>query len=210
MAVLLRRFFDITTALVGLVLLSPLFLLTAVLIKIDSAGPAFFRQERIGRKFHPFLIYKFRTMTRDAAKGSNHITTSEDSRITCVGRFLRRFKIDELPQLINVLRGEMSIVGPRPEVRRYVEMFQRDYAELLTVRPGVTNLASLEYRSEEEMLARSADPESEYVSKILPAKIALAKESIRRSSLLFDLKLICLTLFTLFHREPRRCGNDAE
>jgi len=131
-----KRTFDVTVALLGLLLLSPVLIVAALLIKLDSRGPVFFRQERIGRGFRPFLIYKFRTMVQDAPRKGGPITFGEDSRITRVGRFLRKTKIDEIPQLINVLKGEMSFVGPRPEVRKYVELFRRDYEEILKIRPG--------------------------------------------------------------------------
>jgi lipopolysaccharide/colanic/teichoic acid biosynthesis glycosyltransferase len=199
----MKRVFDIGVAGVGLILLAPLFLLLALLIKIDSPGPVFFRQERIGRGLRPFFIYKFRTMVADAPRRGGPITVGADPRITRVGRILRATKLDELPQLLNVLKGEMSLVGPRPEVRRYVELFRQDYEEILSVRPGITDLASLRYRYEAELLAAATDPEEEYVSRVLPEKIRLAKEYTRRSSLLFDVTLIWKTLVRLFHRRPR-------
>jgi lipopolysaccharide/colanic/teichoic acid biosynthesis glycosyltransferase len=199
----MKRVFDIGVAGVGLILLAPLFLLLALLIKIDSPGPVFFRQERIGRGLRPFFIYKFRTMVADAPRRGGPITVGADPRITRVGRILRATKLDELPQLLNVLKGEMSLVGPRPEVRRYVELFRQDYEEILSVRPGITDLASLRYRYEAELLAAATDPEEEYVSRVLPEKIRLAKEYTRRSSLLFDVTLIWKTLLRLFHRRPR-------
>jgi len=193
-----KQAFDIVVAFVGLLFLLPLLLLVALLIKIDSRGPVFFRQERIGRDFRPFLIYKFRTMVQDASRKGGSITFGLDPRITRVGRLLRKTKIDELPQLINVLRGEMSFVGPRPEVWQYVELFRQDYEEILKVLPGITDLASLRYRHEAEILGRSENPEEEYVRRVLPEKIRLAKEYVRRSSLLFDVTLIFKTILTLF------------
>jgi len=184
-------------ALGGLLCLSPLFVVVAILIKLDSRGPVFFKQDRMGRAFRPFLIYKFRTMVRDAPYKGGPITFGEDPRITVIGRFLRKIKIDELPQLINVLKGEMSIVGPRPEVRRYVELFREDYEEILTVRPGITDLASLKYRDEAAILGSCHDPEAMYSKCILPEKVNLAKEYVRSSSLIFDLILIFKTLATL-------------
>jgi lipopolysaccharide/colanic/teichoic acid biosynthesis glycosyltransferase len=194
-----KRTFDLVTALLGLVLLSPLLVLVALLIKLDSTGPIFFRQERMGKGFHPFRIYKFRTMVHDAPGRGGPITFGADPRITRLGRVLRQTKIDELPQLINVLRGEMSFVGPRPEVRPYVELFRDDYKEILQVLPGITDLASVHYRDEGEVLGRFADPEAAYVGHILPEKINLAKEYIRRSSLFFDIALLLKTLFRLVH-----------
>jgi len=193
-----KQAFDIVVAFVGLLFLLPLLLLVALLIKIDSRGPVFFRQERIGRDFRPFLIYKFRTMVQDASRKGGSITFGLDPRITRVGRLLRKTKIDELPQLINVLRGEMSFVGPRPEVWQYVELFRQDYEEILKVLPGITDLASLRYRHEAEILGRSENPEDEYVRRVLPEKIRLAKEYVRRSSLLFDVTIIFKTILTLF------------
>ena len=184
-------------ALGGLLCLWPVFAVVAILIKLDSRGPVFFKQDRMGRAFRPFLIYKFRTMVRDAPNKGGPITFGEDPRITGIGRFLRKIKIDELPQLINVLKGEMSIVGPRPEVRRYVEALREDYQEILTVRPGITDLASLKYRNEAAILGSSDDPEQMYLRYILPEKINLGKEYVRRSSLIFDLTLIFKTLATL-------------
>ena len=195
---MIKRIFDITVASVGLLVLSPLFHLVAIFIKLDSSGPVFFRQERMGKAFRPFFIYKFRTMVHDASQLGGAITSSTDSRITRVGRVLRKTKIDEFPQLINVLMGEMSLVGPRPEVREYVELFRRDYEEIVRITPGITDLASLQYRYEAEVLGNSGNPEEEYVRHILPEKIRLAKEYMRRSSLLFDISLILKTLPRLF------------
>jgi len=193
----IKRVVDIVGAVIGLLLASPLFLVAAVLVKLDSPGPVLFCQERIGRGFIPFLIYKFRTMAVGRGEAGSSITSDKDSRITRIGRWLRATKLDELPQLFNVLIGNMSMVGPRPEVRRYVDMFRRDYEELLTIRPGMTDLASLKYRNEGALLARAEDPEAEYISRILPDKIRLAKSYLRQSSLLFDFSLLVRTLLGL-------------
>ncbi len=195
---MIKRLFDIVVSFLGLFLLSPLLLLAAFLIKWDSQGPILFRQERMGRSFRPFFIYKFRTMVKDAPHHGRPITSDGDPRITRVGRLLRKTKIDELPQLINVLKGEMSFVGPRPEVRQYVELFRQDYKEILKIRPGITDLASLKYRDEEVVLGQSGNPEEEYLRHVLPDKIKLAKEYLRRSSFFFDLTLITKTLPKLF------------
>jgi lipopolysaccharide/colanic/teichoic acid biosynthesis glycosyltransferase len=193
-----KRFFDVLVASFGLLFISPLFALIAVLIKLDSNGPVFFQQERVGLGLRPFLIYKFRTMVKDAPLKGGQLTAGGDPRITRVGRILRNTKIDELPQLINVLIGDMSLVGPRPEVLRYVELFRNDYEEILRVRPGITDLASLRYRDEASVLACAKDPEQEYLKSVLPDKIELAKEYVRRSSFLLDITLILKTILRTF------------
>jgi lipopolysaccharide/colanic/teichoic acid biosynthesis glycosyltransferase len=193
----MKRVFDFTVAALGLLVLAPLFGLVAVLIKLDSLGPVFFRQERMGRGFQPFLIYKFRTMVQNAPTQGTLVTAREDPRITRAGGILRRAKIDELPQLINVLKGEMSLVGPRPEVQKYAEMFRQDYEEILQIKPGITDLASVKYRHEAELLGQSMNPEEQYLTEILPDKIKLAKEYLRRSSFLFDVSVITKTLIRL-------------
>jgi lipopolysaccharide/colanic/teichoic acid biosynthesis glycosyltransferase len=190
----LKRCFDFTAALVGLLLLSPVLLLIALVVRCSSRGPIFFLQERVGRGFRRFRIYKFRTMVVGAPKLGLQITAGEDPRITRVGRFLRKWKLDELPQLINVLKGEMSLVGPRPEVPRYVEMFREDYACVLSVRPGITDPASLKYRDEAAILAQSPNPEETYVREILPEKITLAKQYVAQASLRGDIALIWKTI----------------
>lgn len=182
----------------GLLACLPLFLVIAILIKLESKGPIFFAQQRIGQNFHPFWIYKFRSMVDGAPLKGAPITTANDPRITRIGTFLRKSKIDELPQLFNVLKGDMSLVGPRPEVPGYVYLFRNDYQEILRVQPGLTDLASLKYRDEAAVLAQSSDPEQEYVQKILPDKIDLAKEYVRKSSFFFDLGLILRTPLRLF------------
>jgi lipopolysaccharide/colanic/teichoic acid biosynthesis glycosyltransferase len=192
-----RRALDVAASACGLVLLAPLLAGVALLVKLTSPGPVLFRQERVGKQFQRFFIYKFRTMVPDAPRRGGPITFGNDPRITRLGAVLRRFKLDELPQLFNVLRGDMSLVGPRPEVPRYVELFRADYAEILTVRPGLTDLASLRFWEEAALLGRAVDPETEYVRRVLPEKIRLAKEYLRRSSLAFDLYLVWQTLLGL-------------
>src|SRR5262249_53788275 len=162
--------------------------------KLDSKGSVFFKQERMGKGFRPFYIYKLRTMVENASQMGGPITFGNDPRITRVGKLLRKTKLDELPQLINVLKGEMSLVGPRPEIRQYVELFQQDYEQILKMRPGITDVASLKYRDETTILGRSRNPEAEYLKHVLPDKIRLEKEYIRRSSFLLDLKLIFRTV----------------
>ena len=192
-SLLLKRLFDIAASGIGLLLLAPLLLGIAVWIKRDSPGPVFFRQERIGRHGQPFRIYKFRSMRQNNA--GLQITVGEDARITRSGRFIRAYKIDELPQLINVLLGDMSLVGPRPEVPRYVALYPADVrAEVLSVRPGITDLASVQYRSESTLLAQSSNPEQTYVDTILPAKLALCRQYVRERSFWLDLRIIGMTL----------------
>ncbi|HLJ11993.1 MAG TPA: sugar transferase [Planctomycetaceae bacterium] len=194
---MIKRAFDILVASVGLVVLALPFALVAAIIRLTSPGPVFFRQERIGRGFQPFDILKFRTMVPDAARLGGPLTAGDDPRITRIGKLLRMTKIDELPQLVNVFLGDMSFVGPRPEVRRYVELYRSDYERLLQVRPGITDLASLKYRHESELLGRYADPDAAYVNVLLPDKIALGHEYLRRSSFWFDLGLILKTAFRM-------------
>jgi lipopolysaccharide/colanic/teichoic acid biosynthesis glycosyltransferase len=194
----MKRTFDIVVSFLGLVVLSPLLLLVALAIKLDSPGPVLFRQERIGRGFHPFFIFKFRTMVPDPSGRGRLITVSDDPRITRAGRLLRKTKIDELPQLINVLKGDMSLVGPRPEVRQYVELFRNDYEQILKIRPGITDLASLKYHDEAAVLKQLENPEAEYCNRILPDKISLSKEYVKKSSFVFDLAVILKTLPKIF------------
>jgi lipopolysaccharide/colanic/teichoic acid biosynthesis glycosyltransferase len=196
----MKRIFDIVVSAAGLIILSPLLLLISVLIKLDSRGPILFKQERIGKGFRAFQILKFRTMIQDPFGRRPLITVGDDPRITRAGRFLRKTKIDELPQLINVLRGDMTFVGPRPEVPEFVELFRQDYEEILTVRPGMTDLASLKYRNEAAVLGHSANPQEEYLRHVLPDKINLNKEYIRRSSFFLDLRLILKTVLKLFEQ----------
>jgi lipopolysaccharide/colanic/teichoic acid biosynthesis glycosyltransferase len=199
----MKRVFDIFFSLIGLLISLPLFAVVGILIKIDSTGPVFFRQERIGRNFERFAIFKFRTMVLDAEKKGLSITSNTDKRVTRVGKILRKLKMDELPQLINVLRGDMSLVGPRPEVERYVELYKKDYREILKVRPGITDVSSILYRDEEGVLGDQADPESYYVRVVLPQKIKLSQEYLKKSSFSHDVKLILKTLFRVFLALPK-------
>src|SRR6266699_7201668 len=189
----LKRCLDVLGASSLLVLLSPLFAAAALAVRLSGPGPILFRQARVGRGGKPFDILKLRTM-RASQRPGPLITTAGDPRVTRVGRVLRRWKLDELPQLINVLRGEMSFVGPRPEVRRYVDMFAETYRELLAVRPGITDPASVAFRDEETLLARSANAEELYVHEILPRKLALSRAYVRQRSLGLDVRLIARTV----------------
>lgn len=195
---MLKRGFDIFAASAGILLLAPVLLLIGIAVKLGSDGPALFKQERIGRGFRPFFIYKFRTMVADAPRLGPEITAGDDPRITRVGRFLRKTKLDELPQLFNVIKGDMSLVGPRPEVPRYVEAFRADYEEVLAVRPGLTDLASIKFIDEAGVLAQAHDAEAAYRHQILPEKIALAKQYVRESSLLLDMLVLGRTFAKLF------------
>lgn len=190
---MLKRAFDFCAAGMGLVLLSPLLVVVALLIKLTSAGPVLFKQTRMGRDFQPFQILKFRSMVQDAPKKGGQITFGRDPRITTVGHWLRKTKFDEFPQLINVLRGDMSLVGPRPEVPQYVEAFRDDYEKLLSVRPGITGLASVRYVDEATILAQAADPDAEYRRVVLPEKIRLDAEYIEKASFGYDLQIIFWT-----------------
>jgi lipopolysaccharide/colanic/teichoic acid biosynthesis glycosyltransferase len=204
----MKRLFDVVIAFAGLLLLSPLFAVVSLFIKLDSRGPVFFHQERIGRNFKPFRIYKFRTMTADTQRRGSLITVEGDTRVTRVGRFLRTSKIDELPQLLNVLKGEMSLVGPRPEVGAYVQLFEADYRRLLTIRPGITDPASIRYSSEETLLSTSQNWEEEYIGKVLPEKIKLSLEYVDNHTVATDLSLIVKTVLktSRLHRNScRKC-----
>lgn len=188
-----KRLFDLALALPGLLLLSPLLLVVALLIKLDSRGPALFRQTRVGKHGRPFQILKFRTMVTDAEKRGGQLTTAGDSRITRCGRVLRATKLDELPQLINVVRGEMSLVGPRPEVPRYVEMYTDAQRRVLDLTPGITDPASIRYRDESAVLAAAEDPETFYVEVVMPEKIRLNLDYAAKASLFGDLGVILRT-----------------
>lgn len=191
---LLSRSFDLFFSSLGLFILSPVFLMIAILIKLESKGPVFYCQERVGKNFRSFQIFKFRTMIQNADKKGPLITSGGDSRVTRIGRILRKTKIDELAQLLNVIKGDMSLVGPRPEVRKYVELYENEYKDILKVKPGITDIASIVYRDEESLLSMQADPETYYALIHLPKKIRLAKKYIENKSVLYDLRLILLTL----------------
>ena len=206
-----KRLFDLIFAVAGLLLLSPLLLGIAVWIRLDSAGPVFFRQQRVGRFGVPFVIHKFRTMqddasadvdaAADAAAPGPQITVGADPRITRAGRSLRAAKLDELPQLLDVLAGTMSLVGPRPEVPRYVALYPAALRDkVLSVRPGITDPASIEYRDEAALLAAAADPERVYVEQVMPAKLRSAVRYVDERSLLGDVRVIAATVRALWMR----------
>jgi lipopolysaccharide/colanic/teichoic acid biosynthesis glycosyltransferase len=192
-----KRLFDIVFSLTGLMVLFPVFLAIAILIKREDGGPVFYRGVRVGRYDKPFRIFKFRTMVIDAEKKGGSSTADDDPRITKVGRSLRKYKLDELPQLINVLKGEMSFVGPRPEIQHYVDMFTEKERFILSVKPGITDWASLWNPAEGAVLAGSPDPEKTYMDKIRPEKIRLQLKYVRERSFWIDLEIIAQTLLTI-------------
>lgn len=189
-----KRSFDLAASLCGLLILSPLFAVFAVLTVLDSGRPVFYTQDRIGRGGRRFRLFKFRTMVRNADAIGRPITVGNDPRVTRVGQWLRRTKFDELPQLLNVVRGDMSLVGPRPELPIYVELFPVEYGRLLQVRPGITDRASILYRDESDRLGQSSDPETEYRTRILPDKLRVSAEYLDSASIWSDLGLIVRTL----------------
>jgi lipopolysaccharide/colanic/teichoic acid biosynthesis glycosyltransferase len=191
---ILKRLVDIVVSLFFLFLLSPILLLLAILIKLESNGPVFYLQVRVGLHGKDFRIFKFRTMFIGSDKAGLLTVGGRDPRITKVGVFIRKYKLDELPQLINVLFGDMSLVGPRPEVRKYVAMYNVEQLKVLNVKPGITDYASIQYSDENELLAKSEDPEKTYIDEIMPAKLLLNLKYINEISLLTDLKIIGLTV----------------
>jgi lipopolysaccharide/colanic/teichoic acid biosynthesis glycosyltransferase len=194
---MLKRIFDFVSALIGLILVSAVLVTIAILIKQEDRGPIFYRGARVGRFGKPFKIFKFRTMVVNAEKLGGPSTADDDPRITKVGKFIRKFKLDELPQLINVLKGEMSIVGPRPEVQMYVDMFIEEEKPILSVRPGITDWASIWNPDEGAILAGSPDPEKTYMEKIRPEKIRLQLKYVREQTFWNDLKIIAQTIVAI-------------
>lgn len=191
------RFFDFVLSLVGLVILAPIFIVLAVWIKIDSVGPVFYKQIRVGQNGKDFGLFKFRSMVVDADKKGLITVGGKDPRITRSGYFIRKYKLDELPQLINVLVGDMSLVGPRPEVRKYVEFYDDEQNKVLSVKPGITDYASIEYMDENEILGKSMDPEKTYIEEIMPEKIKYNMKYIKNRSLIEYFKIIFLTVLKI-------------
>jgi lipopolysaccharide/colanic/teichoic acid biosynthesis glycosyltransferase len=189
-----KRLFDIVASAIGLLVLWPVFLVIAVLIKLEDGGPVFYRQERIGYKGRPFKIWKFRTMVVNADKLGKPLTVGRDPRITRVGYWLRKFKLDELPQLLNVLLGEMSLVGPRPEVPQYVALYTPEQRKVLDLVPGITDPASIKFANEAELLAEASNPEKFYIEHIMPTKIRLNMEYASHATLWSDILVILKTL----------------
>jgi len=190
----MKRLVDIVFSAIGLILLSPFFCIVALWVKLDTPGPILFRQVRVGKDGKTFRIFKFRTMVADAEYAGHQITVGDDPRITKSGRFLRSYKLDEFPQLLNVFFGDMSMVGPRPEVPRYVEMFKDAYKAVLQVKPGITDFAAVEFSNEEEVLKKYDRPEEGYIKEVLPRKIELYKKYLKEKCFRTDMKLIILTL----------------
>jgi lipopolysaccharide/colanic/teichoic acid biosynthesis glycosyltransferase len=192
------RFFDLLFSFIGLILLLPFFLIIGIILVIYSRGGIFFIQERVGKNNRNFRLIKFRTMVSDADKQGGLTVGARDSRITRIGFLLRKYKLDELPQLINVLKGEMSLVGPRPELRKYVDLYSEEQKKVLAIRPGITDIASLEYIDENEILGTSANPEQTYIEQILPAKLELNRKFLENRRLGNYFRIIGLTIKKIF------------
>ncbi|MDY3828331.1 MAG: sugar transferase [Clostridium sp.] len=192
-----KRFFDIIVSLIGIIILGIFLIIISIIIKCTSEGPVFFKQIRVGKSGKEFKIFKFRTMVVNAESLGTQITIGKDKRITKIGHFLRKYKIDELPQLFNVFIGEMSFVGPRPEVPKYVAMYNETQREVLSVRPGITDLASIRYRNENEILGRAKnadEAEDMYINEIMPDKLKLNLEYIEKSNVFYDIYIIFKTI----------------
>lgn len=201
---MLKRVFDVTVSMLGLVTLGPMLVVIALFIKLEDAGPVFYRGVRVGQYGRLFKIFKFRSMIVDAEKVGGHSTPTNDPRILRIGKFIRQYKLDELPQLLNVLRGEMSLVGPRPEVQHYVDMYTEEERAILRVKPGITDWASLWNSDEGAVLAGSLDPEKTYLERIRPHKIKLQLAYVRQQSFWTDVIIIIQTLGALVFRvKPR-------
>ena len=191
---MVKRLFDIFSSLLGLVILFPFLIAISVLIFVNSRGGVFYRQIRVGKNGKDFKLWKFRTMQPDSDKNGLLTVGGRDARITSLGYYLRKYKLDELPQLMNVFVGEMSVVGPRPEVRKYVDLYTSEQLQVLDVQPGITDYASIEYANENDLLAESSDPENKYIQQVMPAKLKLNMKYIAEKSLGTDLKIIFRTL----------------
>lgn len=194
----MKRLFDIIASLIGIIILSPFFVLISLMVMISSGFPVFYLQSRVGKGNRDFKVFKFRTMFRKADTKGLLTVGGRDERITPIGYFLRKYKFDELPQLFNVLLGSMSLVGPRPEVRKYVDLYNDEQKKVLSVRPGITDYASLEYINENDLLAKSPHPEETYVNVVMPAKLQLNLKYINEAGLSTDLKLIFKTISKIF------------
>lgn len=191
---MVKRIFDIVFSFIGLVLLLPFFIIIALLIVIDSPGGVFYKQARVGKNGIDFYLFKFRSMRTGADKKGLLTVGGRDSRITRMGYFIRKYKIDELPQLLNVFLGDMSLVGPRPEVRKYVDLYNEEQKQVLSVKPGITDYASIEYSNENEILGKAENPEKVYIDEIMPAKLKLNLKYIAEQGIITDLKIIIKTI----------------
>lgn len=205
---MIKRIFDLVVSVIGLIILAPFFLLVAILIKLDSPGPVFYKGDRIGKDGKPFKIFKFRSMVNRADQKGSALTHGDDPRITRVGSILRKWKIDELPQIINILVGEMSVVGPRPESPNYVKHYTPEQQKVLQVKPGMAGLTQVRFRHEEALLSRSTNLEEEYVEEIMPQKLALDLEYIEKQSLLLDIRLFIGMFLSLFRSEESLEDNE--
>lgn len=194
----MKRLFDIVASFIGLLILLPLFLFLGIWISMESRGGVFYKQIRVGRNGVDFKLWKFRSMVPDADKKGLLTVGGRDPRITRAGYFLRKYKLDELPQLINVLLGDMSLVGPRPEVRKYVDLYSDEQRNVLSVRPGITDYASVEYFEENELLAKSGNPEETYIKEVMPAKLRLNQRYIHEAGLITDIGIILRTIARIF------------
>jgi len=194
---MLKRLFELTFAFISIILLIPIFIIISVLIVADSKGGIFYKQMRVGKNGKGFYLYKFRSMQKNADKNGLLITGRYDSRITKVGHFIRKYKIDELPQLMNVLLGDMNLVGPRPEVSKYVDLYNEEQKKVLLVKPGITDYASIEYSNENVLLSTAMNPEQTYINYIMPAKLKLNLKYIEEQSLIIDLKIIWNTILKI-------------
>lgn len=190
---MVKRIFDIVLSFLGLIILSPILIILAIAIIIDSKGGVFYMQTRVGKNSTDFKLYKFRSMSVDADKKGLLTVGNNDARITKVGAFIRKYKLDEFAQLLNVLKGDMSLIGPRPEVRKYVDLYNLEQRKVLQVKPGITDYASIEYHNENEILAKSENPEKTYIEEIMPHKLLLNKKYIDKHNFIVDIKIIIKT-----------------
>lgn len=191
---IIKRLFDIITSIIGIIILSPILLLISLLIIFESGFPILYKQKRVGKENKDFFLLKFRSMNKGADKKGLLTIGEKDSRITRVGYYLRKYKLDELPQLLNVLTGNMSIVGPRPEVRKYVDLYSDEQKKVLSVKPGITDYASMEYTNENEILAKSTEPEQLYIEEVMPKKLFLNQKYIQEMGLMTDIKIVFRTI----------------
>ncbi len=198
---MIKRLFDILFSLVALILLLPVFVIIAIAIIIDDGFPVFYLQERIGKNFRSFKLFKFRTMYKNADKMGYLTIGSKDPRVTKVGYYLRKYKLDELPQFINVLIGDMSIVGPRPEVKKYVDLYNEQQKKVLSIKPGITDYASIKYINENEILAHSENPEKTYIQEVMPEKLKINLEYIEKQNVLEDIKIILKTFTKILSKQ---------